>query len=170
MKNIKGSETMNVLEYFRELEVKEYGKDRKYKRIEVGKKVDLDIGKVFLVNEQEYQEIIDVMNKCKQSDEQHQKELEMKDKELERTVMNLGISYDKVVDTYDKKIKELEDKLDELKEDKNVDRIRFNNTLTKINSLGIIDVIRNKHKRIIDDSRLLVDSQAKDVEVIETKE
>lgn len=170
MKNIKGSETMNVLEYFRELEVKEYGKDRKYKRIEVGKKVDLDIGKVYLVNEQEYKEIIDVLNKCKQSDEQHQKELEMKDKELERTVMNLGISYDKVVDTYDKKIKELEDKLDELKEDKNVDRIRFNNTLTKLNSLGIIDVIRNKHKRIIDDSRLLVDSQAKDVEVIETKE
>lgn len=161
---------MNVLEYFRELEVKEYGKDRKYKRIEVGKKVDLDIGKVYLVNEQEYKEIIDVLNKCKQSDEQHQKELEMKDKELERTVMNLGISYDKVVDTYDKKIKELEDKLDELKEDKNVDRIRFNNTLTKLNSLGIIDVIRNKHKRIIDDSRLLVDSQAKDVEVIETKE
>ena len=37
MKNIKGSESMNVLEYFRELEVKEYGKDRKYKRIEVGK-------------------------------------------------------------------------------------------------------------------------------------
>ena len=161
---------MNVLEYFRELEVKEYGKDRKYKRIEVGKKVDLDIGKVYLVNEQEYKEIIDVLNKCKQSDEQHQKELEMKDKELERTVLNLGISYDKVVDTYDKKIKELEDKLDELKEDKNVDRIRFNNTLTKLNSLGIIDVIRNKHKRIIDDSRLLVDSQAKDVEVIETKE
>lgn len=170
MKNIKGSESMNVLEYFRELEVKEYGKDRKYKRIEVGKKVDLDIGKVYLVNEQEYKEIIDVLNKCKQSDEQHQKELEMKDKELERTVLNLGISYDKVVDTYDKKIKELEDKLDELKEDKNVDRIRFNNTLTKLNSLGIIDVIRNKHKRIIDDSRLLVDSQAKDVEVIETKE
>ena len=161
---------MNVLEYFRELEVKEYGKERKYKRIEVGKKVDLDIGKVYLVNEQEYKEIIDVLNKCKQSDEQHQKELEMKDKELERTVMNLGISYDKVVDTYDKKIKELEDKLDELKEDKNVDRIKFNNTLTKLNSLGIIDVIRNKHKRIIDDSRLLVDSQAKDVEVIETKE
>lgn len=161
---------MNVLEYFRELEVKEYGKDRKYKRIEVGKKVDLDIGKVYLVNEQEYKEIIDVLNKCKQSDEQHQKELEMKDKELERTVMNLGVSYDKVVDTYDKKVKELEDKLDELKEDKNVDRIRFNNTLTKLNSLGIIDVIRNKHKRIIDDSRLLVDSQAKDVEVIETKE
>lgn len=170
MKKIKGSESMNVLEYFRELEVKEYGKDRKYKRIEVGKKVDLDIGKVYLVNEQEYKEIIDVLNKCKQSDEQHQKELEMKDKELERTVLNLGISYDKVVDTYDKKIKELEDKLDELKEDKNVDRIRFNNTLTKLNSLGIIDVIRNKHKRIIDDSRLLVDSQAKDVEVIETKE
>ena len=54
---------MNVLEYFRELEVKEYGKERKYKRIEVGKKINLDIGKVFLVNEQEYHEIIDVLNK-----------------------------------------------------------------------------------------------------------
>lgn len=161
---------MNVLEYFRELEVKEYGKERKYKRIEVGKKVDLDIGKVFLVNEQEYQEIIDVMNKCKLSDENHTKELQMKEDEHRKAIQYLAITHDKEIEHYQTRIKELEDKLDELKEDKNVDRIKFNNTLTKLNSLGIIDVIRNKHKRIIDDSRLLVDSQAKDVEVIETKE
>lgn len=161
---------MNVLDYFRELEVKEYGKDRKYKRIEVGKKVDLDIGKVYLVNEHEYQEILDVLNKCKLSQENHEKELMMKDKEIERTVYELGISHDKVVDRYEKKIKELEEKLDDLKENKNDDRIRFNNTLTKLNSLGIIDVLRNKHKRIIDDSRLLVDSKAKDIEYIEHHE
>lgn len=161
---------MSVLEYFRELEVKEYGKERKYKRIEVGKKINLDIGKVFLVNEQEYHEIIDVLNKCKLSDENHTKEIQMKEDEHEKAIQYLTLTHDKEIEHYQSRIKELEDKLDELKEDKNVDRIRFNNTLTKLNSLGLIDVIRNKHKRIIDDSRLLVDSQAKDVEVIENKE
>ena len=170
MKSYESSDIMSVLDYFRELEVKEYGKERKYKRIEVGKKLDLDIGKVYLVNEKEYQEIVDIFNKCKQSQEQHMKELEMKDKEIERTVINLGITYDKVVDTYENKIKELEDKIDELKESKNDDRIRFNNTLTKLNSLGIISILTNKHKRIIDDSRLLVDSQAKEIEYIENNE
>ncbi|WP_295591197.1 hypothetical protein [uncultured Methanobrevibacter sp.] len=89
--------------------------------------------------------------------------------EHRKAIQYLAITHDKEIEHYQTRIKELEDKLDELKEDKNIDRIRFNNTLTKLNSLGI-DVIRNKHKRIIDDSRLLVDSQAKDVEVIETKE
>lgn len=161
---------MNVLGYFRELEVKEVGKERKYKRIEIGKKKDIDVGKVYLVNEQEYKEISDVLNKCELSYEQYQEKLQMKEKEKEDIVIKLGLSHDKVVDMYERKIKELEDKLDDVKEDKNNDRIRFNNTLTKLNSLGIIDVLLKKHTRIIDDSRLLIDSQAKDVEYIENKE
>ena len=282
---------MSVLEYFRELELKEVG-ERKYKRIEVGKKSDLEVGKVYILNEQEFQEIQEVMKHCKVNDEK----LQLKDDEHKKAIMELGLSHDKVVDgykdqikilenthenrtrelsdkyesridemenkyqnrietlenthksviedlenAYETKVKELEDKyqsrierlenkydertkkledkyeskvkelkdenetnlqeleikydnktkeneykydlnikalenkyeskiselmieIDEIKESKTNDRIRFNNTLIKLNSMGFIDVIRNKHKKIIDDSKLLVESKAIDGE------
>ena len=158
-------DSMNIKEYFRELEVKETkSSNRTYKRINVKINDNLESGKVYIVNEQEYHEIIETFNTLTSDVKDSDKKIEVIEQKNQEAIQILKSEHNRELSNYQSRIKELEDELDDVKEKKNNDRIIFNNTLTKINSLGIIDVLRNKHKRISDDSRLLVEPNAKVIE------